>query len=58
MQLSDDQRSAIVLRYFSDCSYIEISQILDVPEKTVKSRLFSARQQLKNRLRAQGVHSI
>jgi RNA polymerase sigma-70 factor (ECF subfamily) len=57
MQLTDDQRSAIVLRYFSDCSYADISRILDIPEKTVKSRLFSARQQMKNQLRAQGVHS-
>ena len=57
MQLTDDQRSAIVLRYFSDCSYADISRILDIPEKTVKSRLFSARQKMKDKLRTQGVHS-
>lgn len=56
MQLTEDQRSAIVLRYFSDCSYADISGILGVPEKTVKSRLFSARQQMKNKLRAHGGH--
>jgi RNA polymerase sigma-70 factor (ECF subfamily) len=56
MELSEAQRSAIVLRYFSDCSYSDISNILGIPEKTVKSRLFSARQQMKTRLRAHGVH--
>jgi RNA polymerase sigma-70 factor (ECF subfamily) len=55
MQLSDDQRTVIVLRYFNECSYDDIAQILDIPAKTVKSRLFSARQQLKDRLPPQGV---
>lgn len=57
MALSEDHRAVIVLRYFSDCSYSEISRVLEVPEKTVKSRLFSARQQMKERLSAQGVMS-
>ena len=57
MELSEEQRAVIVLRYFSDCSYADISRILGVPEKTVKSRLFSARQQMKARLLAHGVHS-
>jgi RNA polymerase sigma-70 factor (ECF subfamily) len=45
----------IVLHYFTECSYRQIGEILDLPEKTVKSRLFSARQQLKNRLQEHGV---
>lgn len=57
MTLSEDYRSVIVLRYFNDCSYDEIAQILDVPAKTVKSRLFSARQQLKDRLQRHGTLS-
>jgi RNA polymerase sigma-70 factor (ECF subfamily) len=40
----------VVLRHFQDLTYREISQILDIPEKTVKSRLFTARQLLKDRL--------
>ena len=39
---------------FPGCSYEDISDILGVPEKTVKSRLFSARQQLKTALQRQG----
>jgi len=57
LELSEDQRTVIVLHYFSDCSYHDIGHILDLPEKTVKSRLFSARQQLKNRLKQRGVFS-
>ena len=57
MELNEDHRAVIVLRYFSDCSYEDIGQILELPEKTVKSRLFTARQQLKNKLHAHGVFS-
>lgn len=39
-------REAVVLRYFAECSYQEIGVALGIPEKTVKSRLFSARQHL------------
>lgn len=44
--LTEDYREVIVLRYFAELSYQEISDAIDVPEKTVKSRLFSARQRL------------
>ena len=57
MELSEDHRAVIVLRYFSDCSYEDISRILKLPGKTVKSRLFSARQQMKNKLHGHGVYS-
>ena len=55
MTLTDDYRTVLVLRHFSDCSYNEISEILHIPEKTVKSRLYTARQLLKQELLAQGV---
>jgi RNA polymerase sigma-70 factor (ECF subfamily) len=56
MDLTEDYRTVIVLRHFSDCSYRQISDILQIPEKTVKSRLYSARQQMKEKLQARGVH--
>lgn len=46
LQLSEAQRDVIVLRYFSELRYEQIAATLGVPEKTVKSRLFSARQRL------------
>ena len=56
MSLTDDYRLVLVLRHFSDCSYREISEILQIPEKTVKSRLYSARQSMKERLIAHGMN--
>jgi RNA polymerase sigma-70 factor (ECF subfamily) len=47
MELAVDARIVIVLKHFMELSYQEMSWILDIPEKTVKSRLFTARQNLK-----------
>lgn len=55
--LSEDHRAVIVLRHFVECSYRQIGEILQIPEKTVKSRLFSARQQMKERLVDLGVNT-
>ncbi len=54
MDINEESRTVLVLRYFSECSYRQIGEILDIPGKTVKSRLFSARQQLKARLDRDG----
>jgi len=48
MDLQIDHRAVIVLKHFENLSYDEIGYILDIPEKTVKSRLFTARQMLKD----------
>ena len=50
MSLDTPSRIVIVLRHFQELSYREISYILDIPEKTVKSRLFTARGQLRELL--------
>jgi RNA polymerase sigma-70 factor (ECF subfamily) len=55
MALNQEYRTVIVLRHFSDFSYRQISEILQVPEKTVKSRLYSARQLMKDQLVANGI---
>ncbi len=49
-----DQRIVIVLKHLLMLPYSEIAVILDIPEKTVKSRLFSARHILRNELLKQG----
>ncbi len=51
MALSKEYREVIVMRYFADLSYEEIAEAIGIPEKTVKSRLFSARQRLGEILR-------
>ena len=50
MTLPEDYRKVTVLRHFSELSYREISEVLHIPVVTVKSRLYTARQQLKDRL--------
>ena len=56
MTLNDNYRTVVVLRHFSEFSYREIGEILDIPEKTVKSRLYTARQAMKESLQARGVY--
>jgi RNA polymerase sigma-70 factor, ECF subfamily len=46
--LSDEQRSVVNLFYGEDLSVAEIAAVLSVPIGTVKSRLFHAREFLKN----------
>jgi RNA polymerase sigma-70 factor (ECF subfamily) len=43
-------REVIVLRHLQDLSYIEIGNILKLPQGTVKVRLYRAREQLKKTL--------
>src|SRR5262245_28458278 len=47
---SPEYREVVVLRHFTDLSYDEIAETLGIPAKTVKSRLYTARQQLGERL--------
>ena len=51
MRMPTNDRIVLSLRHFSECSYQEIGQILDLDEKTVKSRLFEARQRLRDMLK-------
>jgi RNA polymerase sigma-70 factor, ECF subfamily len=46
LRLTPAYREVVVLRHYAGLSYLEIAGALGVPEKTVKSRLYSARQQL------------
>lgn len=56
MALDQNYRAVIVLRHFRGLSYQEISDVLQLPEKTVKSRLYSARQLMKKAMRVNGLH--
>jgi RNA polymerase sigma-70 factor (ECF subfamily) len=50
--LPHDYRVVVVLREIDGCDYEQISEILDVPVGTVRSRLHRARLQLKDHLKA------
>ncbi|KPJ60904.1 MAG: hypothetical protein AMJ46_04220 [Latescibacteria bacterium DG_63] len=54
MALKFDYRVVVILRHFLSFSYREISEILGIPEKTTKSRLYTGRQQLRDVLVRQG----
>lgn len=54
-RLKPEQRSVIVLRYFLELPYQDIGEILGVDPKTVKSRLHTARQLLKEHFSLRGV---
>jgi len=49
-ELSKSYRSVLLLKYYADLSYSDIAETLNIPEKTVKSRLFDARKSLRDKL--------
>ncbi|WP_051242392.1 RNA polymerase sigma factor [Azohydromonas australica] len=50
-RLSDDHREAIHLVFYEGMSLAEVAQVQSCPENTVKTRLFHARQKLRNCLK-------
>jgi RNA polymerase sigma-70 factor (ECF subfamily) len=54
LELEPHYRTVIVLKHLEGFSYREIGELLEIPEKTVKSRLFTARQRLRVILTEQG----
>jgi RNA polymerase sigma-70 factor (ECF subfamily) len=50
MRMSTNDRTVLMLRHYAELSYQEIADVLEVDEKTVKSRLFEARQRLRGTL--------
>ena len=49
-ELCAEHREVIVLREMDGCKYEEIAEILELPVGTVRSRLFRARLELRDRL--------
>ena len=45
-QMEPNYRTPLVLRYWHDCSYQEIADVMDISVPAVKSRLFRARKKL------------
>jgi RNA polymerase sigma-70 factor (ECF subfamily) len=53
-RITPELRTVIVLRHYLHLSYQDMGEVLELPEKTVKSRLYSARQLLRDDLVAHG----
>jgi RNA polymerase sigma-70 factor (ECF subfamily) len=47
MRLGIEDRAIVLLKHFEGFSYSDIEYIMEIPIKTVKSRLYSARQRLR-----------
>ena len=48
--LTPEHRAVLVLRHYQELSYEQIGQVLELPDATVKSRLYEARERLRVRL--------
>lgn len=53
-RLDDRYREVIELRYFGDKTYSEISELLQVPEGTVKTYLYRAKSRMREMIRKEG----
>jgi RNA polymerase sigma-70 factor, ECF subfamily len=53
--LTDDHREIVDLVYYQEMSVSEVSEIVGIPEATVKTRLFYARKKLSELLKAAGI---
>ena len=53
-RLPEDHRAVVSLHYGEGLGLAEIAEVLAIPEGTVKSRLFHAREQLRERLEGGG----
>jgi len=50
VRLSQEHRETVVLAFYHGLSYKEIAELMDCPEGTVKSRMFYAKERLKELL--------
>lgn len=57
-EIPDEQRQTFILHHFAELSLPEVSEIMEVPLPTSKSRLRLAREKLSEKLRAAGMAPI
>jgi RNA polymerase sigma-70 factor, ECF subfamily len=55
MGLKPEDRALILLRHFENLPYRDLGYIFEIPVKTVKSRLFTARMRLREICRGRGI---
>ena len=53
-ELTAEKRACIMMMYFGDMSVKEIAESIEVPESTVKNRLYTARKDLKTKFEKNG----
>lgn len=53
-ELTEEKRACIMMMYFGDMSVKEIAESIEVPESTVKNRLYTARKDLRTKFEKNG----
>jgi RNA polymerase sigma-70 factor (ECF subfamily) len=53
--MKPEYQAVLLLRHFADLSYEQMAAALELPEKTVKSRLFTARQIMREQFEREGL---
>lgn len=56
-ELSEEKRACVLMMYYEEMSVGQIAECLEIPEGTVKTRLFSARKDLKEKFAKRGITS-
>ena len=56
-ELNEEKKACVLMMYFEELSVGEIAETLEIPEGTVKTRLFSARKDLKEKFAKRGITS-
>lgn len=49
-ELSDKYKTVLIMYHFNEMSYQEIAKVLNIPERTVETRLYRARRMLKDKI--------
>lgn len=49
-ELSDKYKTVLIMYHFNEMSYQDIARALDIPERTVETRLYRARRMLKDKM--------
>lgn len=57
-ELSDKYKTVLVMYHFNEMSYQEISKALDIPERTVETRLYRARRMLKEKISKEDIKEV
>lgn len=57
-ELSDKYKTVLIMYHFNEMSYQDISKALDIPERTVETRLYRARRMLKDKISKENIKGV
>lgn len=57
-ELSDKYKTVLIMYHFNEMSYQDISKALNIPERTVETRLYRARRMLKDKISKENIKEV